>query len=127
MGPKLAARAAPRALARNRTSTRLLPAVGCGFDQNGRALVLTITVEMAVGVGQGAFAKPLFLLPNNAAGLELLADPPCAIRVAVEIFIHPDHSAVVIHHVLVRVNLLAPEGPVGIGGDLQECAPGSVA
>src|SRR5437773_3719070 len=59
-------------------------AVGPGLDQrDGAALAFLTQIQMAVGINQRAFAQFVFFLPLDLAGLEVLAGPALAVRIAI--------------------------------------------
>src|ERR1017187_179029 len=103
-----------------------LVAVWGSLDQRNDALsCLAAEIEMAVGASERAFAYA-FVAPNQPSGLEFLADPALAIRVAVEVLTHSHHAAVMVDHALIGINLPGLEGATGLG-DLEQIAADAVA
>src|SRR5208282_6346221 len=101
-------------------------AVRGGLGQRDNALSrLAAQIKMAVGASERAFANP-FIAPNQVPGPELLANPALAIRVAVEVLTHPHHTAMMVDHVLVRIDLPGLERASGLG-DLEQNAADPVA
>src|SRR5207237_859410 len=97
------------------------------FDQERRANILAITIEVTVGIGQRTLGQFIPLLPDKTAGLEVLAHPALAIRVAVQVVPQQDDTSVVIHHILVGVNLLALQQAVAPGAYLEKGAAHAVS
>src|SRR5438094_4893717 len=79
----------------------LFPTFGRRFSEHDRAAVFLQTVQHPIRAAERSFAEGLFLAPDLLAGLEILAQPAHAVRVAVEIIAHQHDTAVMIFHLLV--------------------------
>src|SRR5689334_1623193 len=89
-------------------SAFLFVGFGRGLDQRNRPLPFVPQIKMAIGIGDGAFAEFL-IAPDHLARLKLLANPSFSIRIAVEMIAVKNHTAMMIHHHIVRIDLLHAE------------------
>src|SRR5882724_9802779 len=80
---------------------------------------------MPIGINQAAFAEFIAGLPFGLAGLEVLASPAFAVRVAVGKVADFDDAAVVVNHDFVGIDLTRGE-TAPARRDFEEVAAGAI-
>src|ERR1035441_7363621 len=95
-----------------------LEAVGRGFNEDHRALVLRAQVKPVIGINDRPFAQ-LIVLPLGGARLEVLAGPALVIRMAIDKIADLDDAAVLVAQNLIGIDLFGGELPAGFG-DLEQ-------
>src|SRR5262249_8751746 len=104
MGPNVGAWWSMPGLFGDCKSSMLVPSLWGCIDQNGRAVVFAIAIELASCACPGSLAQAL-IAPNHFSVVNALANPPFAVGVAVKVIAHQDNAAVMVYHVLIGIHL----------------------